>query len=79
MSRSFRHRRITGIAGYSEKEDKRIANRSMRRTTRAGIPGEAESNQDSRHIPISIRQVSNVYNFSKDGKRPVWHEWEMRK
>jgi len=56
MSRSVRKIKIFGHGGGSEKQDKRIANRKLRRAVHAG-------DYDAR-----IRDVSNVWDFNKDGK-----------
>lgn len=69
MSRSYRHTPIFGITlAKSEKKDKRIANRCLRRTAKIAL------NRDDEIIP-TIRDVSDVYNFDKDGK--LWGgSWE---
>ena len=61
MSRSRKKLPITGIAkNTSDKEDKRKANRALRRIVKASV----EDNQD-----LNLRDVSDVWSFSKDGKR----------
>ena len=72
MSRSRRRFPIIALtcAGYrrGEKDDKRLAHRALRRRVRVAIPkGEL--------LPL-LREVSNVWNFRKDGKQ--WcnpNEW----
>lgn len=61
MTRSKKKLPITGIAGNSDKEDKRKANRKHRRITKESV------NKDSEIIP-EIREVSDVWGFNKDGK-----------
>lgn len=70
MSRSYKHTPIIGIAGNSEKQDKRIANRRQRTLVRCILHGDLRRNNDgdSSLLPL-IREVSNVYSFSKDGRR----------
>jgi hypothetical protein len=75
MSRS---RRKTPICGWttcdSEKEDKSLANRRLRR-----IVGHAIKN--NREIYPELREVSDVWNFGKDGKQRLLDvdSKEMRK
>lgn len=70
MSRSRRKTPITGIiAAQSEKSDKRIANRKLRRVTKEIL--RRGSLEDDQILP-EIREVSNVWSFAKDGKR--WHD-----
>jgi hypothetical protein len=66
MSRSRRKTPITGITtAESEKKDKRIANRNLRRTSRTAI-----QKQDSDEIALPIlREVRNVWGMQKDGKQ----------
>lgn len=63
MSRSYRK---TPICGYtcaeSEKQDKRVANRKFRRESRVAI-------RKGKEPPISLKQISNVWDFAKDGKQ----------
>ncbi len=62
MSRSKRKTPITGITTCeSEKQDKRKANRKLRRKTREEI----KKGNDT--LPL-LREVSNVWDFGKDGK-----------
>lgn len=77
MSRS---RRKTPICGHttavSEKQDKRIANRSFRRTVRQQL-----GSRDADAVITDVREVSNVYSFDKDGKQFLHEpsEKDMRK
>tara|TARA_R110000824_G_scaffold33584_5_gene107602 strand:+ start:3929 stop:4147 length:219 start_codon:yes stop_codon:yes gene_type:complete len=59
MSRSIRKTPISGIAGTSDKEDKRLANRHHRRINK-------QLAEDSYR---ALREVSNVWTMAKDGKR----------
>jgi len=59
MSRSRKKTPAGGMTNArSEKDDKRRANRKLRRKTRAGDPANAPA----------IREVSDVWVFQKDGK-----------
>ncbi|MVM31286.1 hypothetical protein GO755_14680 [Spirosoma sp. HMF4905] len=61
MSRSLRKTPIFGFTtGSTEKQDKRWANRRLRRTNRVRIRKADE--------PALLREVSNVWDFKKDGK-----------
>ncbi len=63
MSRS---KRRTPIIGYTsaetEKQDKRRANRALRRKVKVSI------NQGDFELPL-LREVSTVWSFDKDGKQ----------
>ena len=62
MSRSYRKTPIVGwTTAESEKQDKRKANRAFRRKSRVAIASGKEP-------PFSIRCVSNIWSFAKDGK-----------
>ena len=66
MSRSYKHAPIFGILRRdSEKQDKRLANRRLRRIARQSVSRGKEA-------PL-LREVSNIYDFAKDGRR-----WMMR-
>ena len=67
MSRSYRHTPIFGITtSRSEKQDKRFANRPLRRKVKSRlVTGDEE-------MPL-LREVSNVWSFDKDGK-VFWHD-----
>jgi hypothetical protein len=75
MARSRRKTPIFGIAcAKSEKLDKRIANRRFR-------ANEKEALRRGRELPTKAHHVSDVWSFSKDGKRyreEAPEEW-MRK
>jgi hypothetical protein len=59
MSRSKKKTSIAGIGNAkSEKDDKRLANRKLRRLTRVDPEN-----------PPALREVSDVWGMSKDGKR----------
>ena len=63
MSRSRRKTPICGITtAESEKQDKRIANRRLRRKVRAALAVEPEG------VLPALREVSSVWTFDKDGK-----------
>jgi len=62
MSRSRRKTKKRGITtASSEKRNKRIANRGLRRLVKQKL-----SNNDE--ILPALREVSNVWSFEKDGK-----------
>lgn len=65
MSRSFRHKPIMGRGGESDKRDKRLANRALRRLVKEAL-------SDGREILPIPREVADVWNWSKDGKRYGW-------
>ncbi len=71
MSRSRRHAPVCGITtARSEKQDKRQANRCLRRKVRSG------------HLELELLDVSDVWSFSKDGRArfdPRKHPKLMRK
>ncbi|WP_420128493.1 hypothetical protein [Longimicrobium sp.] len=66
MSRSRRRTPICGITtAKSEKKDKRIANRTLRRRVRATLHGDP-------HAPLPLpREVSDPWLMDKDGKMPI--------
>ncbi len=75
MSRSRKKTKIHGITiASSEKENKRGANRKFRRLTRQKIKS------DDPVLP-EMREVSNVWDFDKDGKRynPNMTDKDLRK
>jgi hypothetical protein len=65
VSRSHKRRPHASICGRSQKRDKRIANRCLRRTTRVEVAHGAE-------IVTTMREAANVYNWSQDGTRRWW-------
>lgn len=72
MSRSYKHISIRGVTkSESEKDDKRKANRVFRRMSKVAITHQ-------KLLPEHLREVSNVWKFSKDGKRYVRNE-KLRK
>jgi hypothetical protein len=66
-----RSRKKTAVSGNttadSEKQDKRLANRTYRSTVKQLIKAGIFS------LPL-LREMSNVWNMDKDGKR--WHDPE---
>lgn len=64
MSRSWRKNPYIGIAGDSDKKDKQLANRRLRRRVK-------EELNKGREVLVSKRESSNVWSFSKDGKTRV--------
>ncbi len=65
MSRSYRHSPIHGHGGGSEKQDKRIYNRRHR----AGVRQRLHSCADFEALVLPIiREDSNLWDMSKDGK-----------
>lgn len=70
MSRSRRSTPITGmILAFSEKEDKRRANRHLRSRIRQILHVTATGNHDPDNLSLPLlRELSNVWCFDKDGK-----------
>lgn len=67
MARSRRHTPIFGMTfAESEKEDKRRANRLLRRKTRAVL--RPETDVEEVQLP-AIKEVSNPWSMAKDGRR----------
>lgn len=65
MSKSSRKTPIFGnTTAETEKYDKRLANRRLRRIVRAVL----ENDKNIEILP-TLREVSNVWLFNKDGKR----------
>ncbi len=63
MSRSKKKIKIRGITtAISEKQDKRMANKKLRR----GVNQKVKIGNEE--LP-ELREVSNVWSFDKDGKR----------
>ena len=63
MSRSYKKHSIGGITNArSEKQDKRLANRALRRITKQQIKQGVET------LPL-LREVSNIWAMDKDGKK----------
>lgn len=65
MSRSRRKTPIIGIAGTSDKWGKRKANRALRKAVTSTITTSMDTED---YIVPKLRERSNVWNFSKDGK-----------
>jgi hypothetical protein len=63
MSRSRKKTPIFGVAGSSEKQDKRIANRMFRRKEKVKIA--MEQYED---VPVRVAEVMDVWSMAKDGK-----------
>ncbi|MEM9998201.1 MAG: hypothetical protein AAF809_10920 [Bacteroidota bacterium] len=64
MSRSRKKTPIAGITtARSEKHDKRLANRRLRRRVRQRLA----AGRDGTDLPL-LREVSNVWTMEKDGK-----------
>lgn len=69
MSRSYKKHPAGGITtADSEKQDKRLANRAMRRINKARLKFNPEA------IMLNMREVWNLWSMDKDGKK--WHGWE---
>lgn len=76
MSRSKRKTPIFGNGGGSEKDDKRIANRKLRRKSKSLLQNFTEDT-----IMPLLNEVSNLWDMAKDGKS-YWGkatEKDMRK
>lgn len=78
MSRSWKKTLISGITtATSEKHDKRLANRRLRRNVRQRLA----TGHDGTDLPL-LREVSNVWAMDKDGKLyfdPATHPKRLRK
>jgi len=61
MSRSFKKTPIVGFCSDSDKEDKRKANRKLRRKTKESIHTEQE-------VLPTQKGTSDVWDMNKDGK-----------
>jgi hypothetical protein len=62
MSRSRKKTKIHGVTtARSEKQDKRVANRRLRRIVKQKVKA------DDMILPL-MREVSSVWTFEKDGK-----------
>jgi hypothetical protein len=75
MSRSFQKTPITGVTTCeSEKQDKREANRKLRRKTKLQVKAGSE-------MILALREVSDVWSMGKDGKsyRENASQKELRK
>ena len=66
MSRSRKHTPIIGNCASSEKDDKRRANRKLRRKVNQG------------ELDLILKDVSDPWGFTKDGKS-YWPDDNMRK
>ncbi len=66
MSRSRKKHSAAKICGCSDKKDKQIANRRFRKMTRQLL-----RELEMERLPKTIREVSNAYTFSSDG-RAMW-------
>ena len=65
MSRSHRHTPIIGNCSHSDKPGKVLAHRALRAATRQALS--ACRDYDDLIAPVT-REVSNVWDFPKDGK-----------
>ncbi|AXO79034.1 hypothetical protein DZC78_01100 [Olleya aquimaris] len=75
MSRSKKKTKIQAITtAKSEKDNKTEANRKLRRIVKQKV------NSGQMDLP-DLREVSNVWNFNKDGKKykPEMTEKDLRK
>lgn len=62
MSRSKRKKPFLRYCGSSDKKDKTLANRKFRKAEKRNVNLGIDP-------PAHKREVSNIYNFSSDGKR----------
>ena len=60
MARSVKKNSFVGIAAASDKVGKVLANRKLRRANKVRLADGADF--------LSLREVSNVWDFPKDGK-----------
>lgn len=61
MARSFKKTPVVGNARTTDKYDKRLANRKLRMHVKSALKKGYE-------LMPELREVSNVWDFSKDGK-----------
>jgi hypothetical protein len=59
MAKSFKKNPYAGIVGDSDKKDKRLANRRLRRIVKQDVVANSA---------LTIREVSDVFDMNKDGK-----------
>ena len=83
MSRSLRNRKwkdevILHWSGKSNKKDKTLANRKFRRKNRLDEAASTLSEEDEFKLN-DIREVSNIDNFSSDGKGVIAKATPQRK
>ncbi len=72
MSRSYRHSHFMGHCSHSDKPGKILANRALRAATRMAFANCRDF--DALVLPL-LREVSNVWNFPKDGKGRIKKTW----
>lgn len=75
MSRSFKKHPVIGNCGNSDKYGKTLSSRRLRQLVRVAIKNEDEI------MPL-MREISSVWNFSKDGKQWIdddYQEFAIRK
>ena len=67
MSHSFKKHAFAGVTtSKSEKKDKRLAHRRLRTLTNS-LMKEISEGAEIDVLPV-IKEVSDIYNFDKDGK-----------
>lgn len=81
MSRSYKkHPSINYVCYSSNKKDKRIANRRLRRFNKQVIQslsnGRTYLEDETEHFKI-LREVSNTYNFASDGLSRIINEYAL--
>jgi hypothetical protein len=72
MSRSYRHSPFKGNGANSDKPGKIQANRTLRFAVRQAI--NSCRDWDNLVVPL-LREVSNVWDFPKDGKGRIEKTW----
>lgn len=80
MSRSFRKNPIRGLAAHSEKDDKRLNTRRLRRKVKTVLGGRGGDLEDA-VLPV-MKEISDPWGMAKDGKMrfdPDRHPKDMRK
>ncbi|HEY9868202.1 MAG TPA: hypothetical protein V6D08_03325 [Candidatus Obscuribacterales bacterium] len=76
MARSYRHSPFHGACADSDKPGKLIANRTLRTRQRMSI--KTCRDFDELILP-TLREVSDVWDFPKDGKCRLDPSWECYK
>lgn len=72
MAKSYKKHNILGLTtAESEKEDKQIANRKLRRKANQ-VSGKAKLSEDGNDVDYpDMKEVADTWNFAKDGKQIV--------
>lgn len=72
MANSYRHSPFMGICSHSDKPGKVLANRRLRRHVNQSL---ATCLDYDGYVAPALREVSNVWDFPKDGKMRIKSTW----